>query len=84
MTDYSETSQSGAISGSLDALSSKFTNYVQLPVGSHQPVNVLFRAQRYGRYYVLKGLAPEYRDDPVWREYLSQSCEYSAQLFGLH
>lgn len=84
MTDYSETSQSGAISGSLDALSSKFTNYVPLPVSSHQLVNVLFRAQRYGRYYVLKGLAPEYRDDPVWREYLSKEYQIGVQLDHPH
>ncbi len=59
---------SGAISGSLDALSAEFSGYEKLPARSRQPGNVLYRARRFGRYYVLKGLAPEYRDDPAMRE----------------
>ena len=66
---------SGAISGSLDALSAEFSGYEKLPVRSRQPGNVLYRARRFGRYYVLKGLAPEYRDDPAMREYLSKEYQ---------
>ena len=78
--DYdSETSQSGVVSGSIDALSAEFSGYEMLPPRS-QPGNVLYRARRFGRYYVLKGLAPEYRDDPACREYLSKEYQIGVQL----
>ena len=80
MMDYdSETSQSGVVSGSIDALSAEFSGYEMLPPRS-QPGNVLYRARRFGRYYVLKGLAPEYRDDPACREYLSKEYQIGVQL----
>ncbi len=75
---------SGAISGSLDALSAEFSGYEKLPVRSRQPGNVLYRACRFGRYYVLKGLAPEYRDDPALREYLSKEYQIGVQLDHPH
>lgn len=75
---------SGAISGSLDAMSAEFSGYEKFPVRSRQPGNVLYRAQRYGRYYVLKGLAPEYRDDPAMREYLSKEYQIGVQLDHPH
>ena len=75
---------SGAISGSLDALSAEFSGYEKLPVRSRQPGNVLYRARRFGRYYVLKGLAPEYRDDPAMREYLSKEYQIGVQLDHPH
>ena len=75
---------SGPISGSLDALSAEFTGYEKLPIRSRQPGNVLYRAQRYGRYYVLKGLAPEYREDPACREYLSKEYQIGVQLDHPH
>lgn len=75
---------SGAISGSLDALSAEFSGYEKLPVRSRQPGNLLYRARRYGRFYVLKGLAPEYRDDPAMREYLSKEYQIGVQLDHPH
>lgn len=75
---------SGAISGSLDALSAEFSGYEKLPVRSRQQGNVLYRARRFGRYYVLKGLAPEYRDDPAMREYLSKEYQIGVQLDHPH
>ena len=75
---------SGTISGSLDALSAEFSGYEKLPVRSRQPGNVLYRARRFGRYYVLKGLAPEYRDDPAIREYLSKEYQIGVQLDHPH
>ena len=75
---------SGAISGSLDVLSANFSGYEKFPVRSRQPGNVLYRAQRYGRYYVLKGLAPEYRNDPACREYLSKEYQIGVQLDHPH
>ncbi len=75
---------SGTISGSLDVLSAEFSGYEKLPVRSRQPGNVLYRARRFGRYYVLKGLAPEYRDDPAMREYLSKEYQIGVQLDHPH
>ena len=75
---------SGPISGSLDAFSANFTGYEKLSVRSRQPGNILYRAQRYGRYYVLKSLASEYRDDPAMREYLSKEYQIGVQLDHPH
>ena len=75
---------SGAISGSLDALSAEFSGYEKLPGRSRQPGNVLYRARRFGRYYVLKGLAPEHRNDPACREYLSKEYQIGVQLDHPH
>ncbi len=80
MQEFCETSQSGAISGSLDALSSTFSGHEPLPTRSRQAGNVLYRARRWGRYYVLKGLAPEHRDDPSCREFLSKEYQIGVQL----
>ena len=80
MVEYSETSQSGAVTGSLDALSSTFSGHELLPTRSRQAGNVLYRARRWGRYYVLKGLAPEHRDDPSCREFLSKEYQIGVQL----
>jgi len=79
-----ETSQSGVVTGSLDALSPDFTGYTILPARSQQSMNVLYRARRYGRYYVLKGLAPEFRNDSVRREYLSKEYQIGVQLDHPH
>ena len=83
MTEY-ETSQSGAVSGSLDALSAEFSGYELLPTRSSQPGNVLYRARRWGRYYVLKGLAPEHRNNPAMREFLSKEYQIGVQLDHPH
>lgn len=84
MQEFCETSQSGAVSGSLDALSAEFSGYELLPTRSSQPGNVLYRAQRWGRYYVLKGLAPEHRNDSACREYLSKEYQIGVQLDHPH
>jgi len=84
MEDYTETSQSGVVTSSLDALSAKFTGYELLPARNRQQSNVLYRARRYGRYYVLKGLAPEHRDDPAYREFLSKEYQIGVQLDHPH
>jgi serine/threonine protein kinase len=80
MEDYYYYTPSGVISGSLDALSAEFSGYEPLPLRNRQQCNVLYRARRFGRYYVLKGLAPEYRDDPAYREYLSKEYQIGVQL----
>jgi hypothetical protein len=84
MQEFCETSQSGAITGSLDALSSTFSGHEPLPTRSRQAGNVLYRARRWGRYYVLKGLAPEHRDDPSCREFLSKEYQIGVQLDHPH
>jgi len=84
MQEFCETSQSGAITGSLDALSSTFSGHEPLPTRSRQAGNVLYRARRWGRYYVLKGLAPEHRDDSACREYLSKEYQIGVQLDHPH
>ena len=83
MEDYYYT-PSGAISGSLDALSAEFSGYEPLPLRERHQGNVLYRARRFGRYYVLKGLTPELRDDPACREYLSKEYQIGVLLDHPH
>ena len=45
---------------------------------------ILYRARRFGRYYVLKGLVPEYRNDPAYREFLSKEYQIGVQLDHPH
>ncbi|MCR4858123.1 MAG: leucine-rich repeat protein [Bacteroidales bacterium] len=84
MQEFCETSQSGAITGSLDALSSTFSGHEPMPTRSRQAGNVLYRARRWGRYYVLKGLAPEHRNNPAMREFLSKEYQIGVQLDHPH
>ena len=64
----------------MDALSAEFSGYEPLPLREHHQGNVLYRARRFGRYYVLKGLALELRDDPASREYLSKEYQIGVQF----
>lgn len=84
MEDNSEASQSGAVTGSLDAFSADFSGYELLPTRTQQQGNMLYRARRWGRYYVLKGLVPELRNDPASREYLSKEYQIGVQLDHPH
>lgn len=81
MVEYDSSSQSGVVTGSLDALSAEFFGYEPLSNSGYKTsTNTIYRARRYGRYYALKGLSPEFRNDPVRREFLSKEYQIGVQL----
>jgi len=65
-------SPSGLVSGGLGITESFFSNYEEIGRGDS---HVLYRARRYGRWYVLKGLREELRGNPLYEEWLYK--EYS-------
>ena len=58
-------SASGFNEEALEEVSSRFTNVEMLGTHGH---NVLARAKRFGRWYLLKGLAPEVADQQAYHE----------------
>ena len=54
--DIGESSSSGEIISSFENISNVFTSYTEIPSSGF---NCLFKAQRYGKWFVLKGLKPE-------------------------
>ena len=63
---------SGLVSGGSGITEPFFSNYEEIARGS---THVLFRARRYGRWYVLKGISNELRGNALYEEWLYK--EYS-------
>ena len=75
-----QSDSSGVIFGVLDPLSNEFTCYRELPTRNSSSYNCFYVAQRAGRLYVLKGLAPAVADDPVFQEWLAKEFQIGIQL----
>ena len=75
-----QSDSSGVIFGVLDPLSNEFACYKELPVRNGSSYNCFYMAQHSGRYYVLKGLAPNVADDPVFAEWLAKEFQIGIQL----
>lgn len=63
---------SGLVSGGAGITEPFFTSYEEIGGGA---THILWRARRYGRWYVLKGLRKELRGNPFYEEWLYK--EYS-------
>lgn len=73
-----QTSDSGFVTKPfVDKSTNEFTDYVEMPCGGF---NRLFRAKRYGKWFVLKGLKPEYSTNPFYRELLEKEFELGMML----
>ncbi len=70
-------SSSGQITASFVNISDVFTQYAELPSSGY---NVLYKAQRYGKWFVLKGLKPEFRESVVHRELMAKEFETGIQM----
>lgn len=57
--------------------SDAFTNYIEIPSSGF---NCLYRAQRYGKLFVLKGLKPEHRQDPNYLMLLRKEFEITFMM----
>lgn len=69
-------STSGEFSPSFN-ISNVFTQYSEIP---SQGFNVLYKAQRYGKWFVLKGLKPECRENTIYLELLAKEFEFGMQM----
>ena len=70
-------STSGEITSSFESISDVFTSYSELP---SKGFNCLFKAQRYGKWFVLKGLKPEYQHKEVYTRLLTKEFELGVQM----
>ena len=72
-----ESSSSGQITSSFENISEEFTSYSEIPSGGF---NRLFKAQRYGKWFVLKGLKPEFQLKEVYINMLTKEFELGMQM----
>lgn len=72
-----ESSSSGEITSSVENISNVFTQYTEIPSSGF---NRLFKAQRYGKWFVLKGLRPEHRNEAIYLELLTKEFELGIQM----
>lgn len=72
-----ETSTSGEITSSFENISDVFTAYAEIPSGGF---NRLYKAKRYGKWFVLKGLKPEFERKAVYNERLTKEFELGVQM----
>ena len=72
-----ETSTSGEITSSFENISDVFTSYSEIP---SEGFNRLFKAQRYGKWFVLKGLKPEFQHKEVYARLLTKEFELGVQM----
>ncbi len=73
----SETSSSGEVTSSFENISDVFTAYAEIPSGGF---NRLYKAKRYGKWFVLKGLKPEFQRKAVYNELLTKEFELGVQM----
>ncbi len=76
-----ESSSSGAITSSFENISDVFTSYSEIPSSGF---NCLYKAQRYGKWFVLKGLKPEYRNQALYLELLAKEFELGMKMDHPH
>lgn len=65
------------LSAPLGANDDVFSDYTELP---SKGFNRIFKAKRYGKWYVLKGLKPEFTGQTIYRELLGKEFELGIQL----
>ena len=70
-------STSGPVAPQDVNISDHFTGYKKLPSNGYSR---LFRAQRYGQWYMLKGLKPEYAADPQYTAMLAKEFALTVEL----
>ena len=73
----STASSSGEITSSFENISDVFTAYAEIPSGGF---NRLYKAKRYGKWFVLKGLKPEFQRKAVYSELLTKEFELGVQM----
>lgn len=70
-------SSSGEITSSFENISDVFTAYAEIPSDGF---NRLYKAKRYGKWFVLKGLKPDFQQKAVYNELLTKEFELGVQM----
>ena len=70
-------SSSGEVTSSFENISDVFTAYTEIPSGGF---NRLYKAKRYGKWFVLKGLKSEFQRKAVYNELLTKEFELGVQM----
>ncbi|MCQ2960355.1 MAG: serine/threonine protein kinase [Bacteroidales bacterium] len=73
-----DTSSSGIVLSNNELICSEFSDYVEIPCASF---NCLYRAKRQGRWFVLKGLKPEYAQQTIYQNLLRKEYELTSLLY---
>lgn len=73
----SDSSSSGEITSSFENISEVFTAYTEIP---SEGFNRLFKAQRYGKWFILKGLKPEHQHKEVYVSLLTKEFELGVRM----
>ena len=73
----SDSSSSGEITSSFENISEVFTAYAEIP---SEGFNRLFKAQRYGKWFILKGLKPEHQHKEVYVSLLTKEFELGVRM----
>ncbi len=81
MNSISDISSSGEITSSFENISDTFTSYSEIPSSGF---NLLYKAQRYGKWFVLKGLKPEHRHEEVYLNLLTKEFELGVKMDHPH
>ncbi len=77
MEDNTDISTSGPVSAQDFRFSQQFTEYTELPSNGYSR---LFKAQRYGVWHVLKGVKPQYTNDPQYVAMLDKEFALTMEL----
>lgn len=77
MTEYNDSSESGFLTGAFEDVSQVFTD---VEVIATSEVNVVAKAKRYGRWWLLKGLRAEVAASAVHQQRLRKELEILMQL----
>lgn len=72
-----DTSTSGIVLSNNEFVSAGFSEYAEIPC---RGFNVLYKAKRQGRWFVLKGLKPEYASLTAYQNLLYKEYELTSQL----
>lgn len=70
-------SSSGFVESHSENFSAQFTDYAELPCKGY---NLIFKAKRFGKWHILKGLKPEYRSQHFYKELLRKEFELGVML----
>ena len=73
----SDPSSSGEVTSSFEIISDVFTSYSEI---ISKGFNCLYKAQRYGKWFVLKGLKPEHRHEEIYRNLLTKEFELGIRM----
>lgn len=81
LTDLEKSPSSGIIGDPLGDYDSSFTD---IEIVSSSGYNLVCRAKRYGRLWLLKGLAEKFRNEPIYRTMLRKEFDLMMHLHDSH